>query len=112
MHNSGGSFIRKEGGPIQPNIHRLPSHVLAGLILCVFVLCLVPLLYLARYDVPSADDYIYGTAAHLTLVHGGSLNDAIAAALEHTAVIYHTWQGSYSAVFLMCLQPAVFSERL
>ena len=94
LHNSSRSFFRKEGGSMQLNVHRMPSHVLAGLILCVFVLCLVPLLYLARYDVPCADDYIYGTAAHLALVHGGSLNDAIVAALEHTAAIYHTWQGS------------------
>ena len=71
---------------------------------------MVPLLYLARYDVPCADDYIYGTPAHLTLVHGGDLGDAIAAALKHTASVYQTWQGSYAAVFLMCLQPAVFSE--
>lgn len=103
---------KKEDGPIQLNMYRMPSRALTGMILCAFFLCLIPLLYLARYDVPCADDYIYGTAAHLTLVHGGSLNDAIAAALEHTAVIYHTWQGSYSAVFLMCLQPAVFSEKL
>ena len=95
---------------MQPGVHRLPSHVLAGLILCVFILCLLPLLYLARYDVPCADDYIYGTPAHLTLVHGGDLGDAISAALKHTASVYRTWQGSYTAVFLMCLQPAVFSE--
>ena len=83
---------------------------MAVLILCTFFLCLVPLLYLARYDVPCADDYIYGTPAHLTLVHGGDLGDAIAVALKHTVSVYQTWQGSYAAVFLMCLQPAVFSE--
>ena len=90
------------------NTNRLPSHVLAGLILCVFFLCLVPLLYLALYDVPCADDYIYGTPAHLALVHGGDLADAISAACKHTVSVYQNWQGSYTAVFLMCLQPAVF----
>lgn len=91
---------------------RLPSRVLAGLVFLAFVLCLAPLLYLSRYDVPCADDYIFGTSAHLALAHGGGLGDAITAALEHTAFIYQTWQGSYAAVFLMCLQPAVFSENL
>ncbi|MBR4472348.1 MAG: hypothetical protein IKS55_01800 [Oscillospiraceae bacterium] len=91
---------------------RLSSRTLAGLVLCAFTLCLAPLLYLSRYDVPCADDYIFGTAAHLALVHGGNFRDAVAAALEHTAFIYRTWQGSYAAVFLMSLQPAVFSERL
>ena len=72
---------KKEDGPIQLNMYRMPSRALTGMILCTFFLCLIPLLYLARYDVPCADDYIYGTAAHLILVHGGNLNDAIAAAL-------------------------------
>ena len=90
---------------------RIPSQVLARLVLCAFFLCMAPLLYLSRYDVPCADDYIFGTAAHLALAHGGNLGDAVTAALDHTAAIYRTWQGSYTAVFLMCLQPAVFSEK-
>lgn len=89
---------------------RISTRTMAGLILCAFAVCLIPLLYLSRYDVPCADDYIYGTAAHLTLVHGGTLGEALAAALEHTVSTYRTWQGSYAAVFLMCIQPAVFSE--
>ena len=101
---------QKEGGLIQLNTCRLPSCALAVLILCAFFLCLAPFLYLSCYDVPCADDYIYGTPAHLTLAHGGDLGDAIAAALKHTVSVYQTWQGSYTAVFLMCLQPAVFSE--
>ena len=90
----------------------MSTYVLEGLVLFAFILCLAPLLYLSRYDVPCADDYIYGTAAHLTLVHGGGVGKAIAAALEHTIHVYRNWQGSYSAVFLMCLQPGVFSENL
>ena len=85
---------------------------MAWLILCVFFVCLLPFLYLSRYDVPCADDYIYGLAAHLTLVHGGSLIDALFAAFRRTMSTYFNWQGSYSAIFLMCLQPAVFSEKL
>jgi hypothetical protein len=40
------------------------------------------------------------------------LTEAVAAAFRHTVSTYFNWQGSYSAIFLMCLQPAVFSERL
>ena len=91
---------------------RMSPYLLEGLVLIAFILCLTPLLYLSRYDVPCADDYIYGTAAHLTLVHGGSLGDTIAAAFQYTVKVYRDWQGTYTAVFLMCLQPAVFSESL
>ena len=92
--------------------NRISTRAMAGLIFIAFVVCLLPLLYLSRYDVPCADDYIYGLEAHLTLVHGGSLTEAVAAAFRHTVSTYFNWQGSYSAIFLMCLQPAVFSERL
>ena len=107
-----GNQAEKGGNPVQLTRIRISTRIMAGLILCAFALCLMPLLYLSRYDVPCADDYIYGTAAHLTLVHGGSLTDAVAAALRHTADTYRGWQGSYAAIFLMCMQPAVFSERL
>lgn len=107
-----GSPAQKEGRTMQLSSSRLSSRTLAGIALCAFFLCLIPLLYLSRYDVPCADDYIYGTSAHLTLVHGGSLSDAVAAALKYTAKTYRTWQGSYAAVLLFCLQPAVFSESL
>ncbi len=92
--------------------NRISTRTIAWLFFFAFVLCLLPLLYLSRYDIPCADDYIYGLEAHLTLAHGGSLVDAFAAAIRHTAATYLNWQGSYSAILLMCLQPAVFSERL
>ena len=82
------------------------------LILTVFFLCLAPLLYLGRYDVPCNDDYTYGAPAHLVLKHGGTVVEAVAAAIRHIGITYQGWQGSYSAILLMCLQPTVFSESL
>ena len=91
---------------------RISLSALTLLVLAAFLLLLAPYLYLGRYDVPCADDYIFGTAAHLALSHGGGLGDMLSAAAGHTAFIYETWQGSYAAVFLMCLQPAAVSEGL
>lgn len=86
--------------------------VLAALVLAALMLCLIPLLLMGRYDVPCADDFNYGLNAHLALRQGASFFQVLGAALERTLVTYRIWQGSYSAVFLMCLQPAVFSEGL
>lgn len=86
--------------------------VLLLLVLAAFVLCLLPLLYLGRYNVPCADDYNYGAAAHQVLLRGGGARELAAAVLRRTYDTYFGWQGSYSAVLLMCLQPAVFSESL
>lgn len=90
----------------------LRTRTLLALVLAVFLLCLVPLLYIGRYDVPSADDYYYGCAAHLAFVHGGSVSDVAAAVAAQVAESWHIWQGSWSAIALMCLQPAAFSEAL
>lgn len=90
----------------------LSYRALLLLTLAVFFLCLTPLLYLGRYDVPCNDDYTYGAPAHLVLKHGGTLVQAFAAAVRHVRITYLGWQGSYSAILLMCLQPTVFSENL
>ena len=80
--------------------------------LAAFLLCLAPLLYLGRYDVPCADDYNYGASVRLVLAHGGSARDVLRALVTRVVDTWHGWQGSYSAIALMCLQPAVFSEKL
>lgn len=92
---------------------RSVSHrALMLLVLAALLLVLIPLLMMGRYDVPCADDFNYGVNARLVYVHGGSIWQVIGAALERVRVTYQIWQGSYSAIFLMCLQPAVFGEGL
>ncbi|MBR5094412.1 MAG: hypothetical protein IK095_04890 [Oscillospiraceae bacterium] len=85
---------------------------LAALVLAALLLALIPLLMMGHYDVPCADDYNYGVNARLVYVHGGAPAQILGAAVERTRVTYEIWQGSYSAIFLMCLQPSVFSEDL
>ena len=82
---------------------------LAILALAALVL---PLLLLGRYAVPAADDFSYGAPAHLAYAESGSVFSAAAAAVDKTAESYMSWQGTFSAIFLMALQPAVFSEAL
>ncbi len=91
---------------------QLSGRSLSALSLAALLLVLLPFLLLARYDVPCADDYTFGTAAHLALAHGGGAGAVLSAALAHTADIYRNWQGSYSAVLLMSLQPGIYSESL
>lgn len=81
-------------------------------ICCVllFVLSLLPVLAIAFYDHPCSDDYSYGLYAAQTVREGGSLWDILAAAARETRETYLDWQGTFSAVFLMALQPAAFGE--
>lgn len=96
------SFERRE-----PDILKL-SAILLALLLAALV---VPMLVIGQYDVPGADDYSFGSRAHHAYIASGSFFAAVKAAVEEMRLSYSTWQGSFSAIFLMALQPAVFGER-
>ncbi len=76
----------------------------------LLVLALVPLLGISVFNHSYADDWHYGVDAHLALQATGSVLEALRAALAEVADAYVTWQGTYSAIFLMSLQPGVFGE--
>ncbi len=77
----------------------------------LFVISLIPVLYVSRYDFASGDDYAFGAAAHLAFRQTGNVLDAVIADAGHTAYIYNTWQGTWMSVFAFGLHPEVFSDR-
>lgn len=77
----------------------------------IMVLALVPLYIISGYAHPSVDDYSYGKFASLVWQTTGSVPKVLADAWERTKHTYETWQGTFSSVFLMRLQPAVFGEE-
>ena len=97
--------------PLKRIIHfRLPEKVAFWLALAAVVLMLVPMLLVARYNVPCADDYHFGAPTHAAWQATHSLAAVVKAAGEKVAERYANWQGTYSAMFLMALQPAVFGN--
>jgi hypothetical protein len=83
-------------------------------IIYIIILCvlLLPMLIAGMYAVPCADDYSYGYEAHNVFVETGSVLEALLRGLKHVGEVYAIWQGTYSAVFLFSIQPAVFGEQL
>lgn len=65
-------------------------------------------LYTGKYLHPLADDYVYGADTRQTWLNTHSISACIQSALETTANIYDTWQGTYTGIFLMSMQPGVF----
>ena len=80
----------------------------------LLVLSLLPIVILGFYNHPTGDDYYYGAEAHRAFVENGSAASgtvaAVTAAIKGVAHDYQNWQGTYSAMFLMRLQPTVFGE--
>ncbi len=89
---------------------QLPEKAVALLVVAAVALMLVPMLVVARYNVPCADDYHYGASTYHTWQATHSLAAVLRAAGEKVAERYANWQGTYSAMFLMALQPAVFGN--
>ncbi len=97
---------------LKDNNYLLNQKWICRYILFLFILSLIPMLLIARYNHPCADDFSYGEYTIHTWRETGSLLKTIGAAVEGTKIRYNTWQGSFSGVFLMTLHPAIFGENL
>ncbi|MDD3428578.1 MAG: DUF6056 family protein [Oscillospiraceae bacterium] len=84
------------------------TQILAVVLLTVFIAGLVPMLAIAKYNYPSADDFMYGAQTRAVWQQTGSFLQTVIAAAKETANTYLNWQGSYTAIFLMALQPDIF----
>lgn len=81
------------------------------LLLAGIVAVLIPMLAIARYNVPCADDYSYGDLTHSAWKQTHSLPEVLKGGARTVSDYYSGWQGTYSAVFAFSLQPAVFGEQ-
>lgn len=81
------------------------------LLLIIYGLLLFPLLFVAKWNVPCADDYSFGYHVHDVVLKHGSIMDILRAAALCAKNAYYNWQGSASAIFLFALMPAAFGEQ-
>lgn len=77
----------------------------------IFLLSLIPLYCIARYDYLSGDDFWYLSRTLPVWQQTGSVAAVVQAALQQTAQRYFEWQGNFSFIFLTFLQPASFGEQ-
>ena len=80
--------------------------------LCLLIIAILPLLFVGFYDHPTGDDIYYGISAREVFSQTHSVLATLKDAFYGVAHDYQTWQGTYAAMFLMRLQPTVFSEGL
>jgi hypothetical protein len=77
----------------------------------IFVLSLIPLLLISRYDHSSVDDYAFGFLTAQTWMKTHSFIQTLYSACRQVDVTYFGWQGTFSGLFLNALQPAIFGEN-
>ncbi|MDD6180017.1 MAG: DUF6056 family protein [Clostridium sp.] len=77
----------------------------------LLIVSMLPLLYIGRYNVLSADDYSMCKEMHHVIAEGGGIGDIISYAFSYVAKSYQTWIGCYSVSFLDVFNPGVFGEQ-
>ena len=113
MNNSFESKMRRSGEKWIKRIQKLltPKR-LAVFLTVVYVVSLVPLLWIAKYNYPSADDYTNGSRCHQIWEMGGSVFRVIGEALLRTVDEWFTWRGCYTSSFLSALPPNIWGDNL
>ena len=80
-------------------------------LLIVYLLSLVPLLWIGFYNYPSADDYSIGSDCRQAFVNTHSLLATVWAGIVRAADDWLNWMGYFTSNFLMALPPNTFGER-
>ena len=77
----------------------------------IFIALLIPVYWIGIYAHPCVDDYFYGTDTVKVWNFTHSLIETCKMSLENTKEVYRNWQGNFSGIFLMGLQPGIFGEK-
>ncbi len=78
----------------------------------ILFISIIPVLISSFYCHPYADDFHYARSVYQAVNSGQGPLGVLSACFHEVGNTYMTWQGSYSAVFIFCLQPAAFSDNL
>lgn len=82
--------------------------ILGGVIVLALGLCIIGG---GLYVYPQGDDFEYGAYAHQAIEAGYGLQGALGGAAKMVAKSYQIWQGTFSSIFLMALQPGIWGEK-
>lgn len=82
-------------------------------ILCVAALLLivVPMTYISKYMWPVSDDFELSLWTKEAFETTGSLWQVLKRACDFVVYKYFNWQGAYSSIFLMALQPGIWGDE-
>lgn len=78
--------------------------------LFIFVLLLLPIIYLSFVNRATGDDYHYGILTRAAWMGSHSLAAVIKAACKTVKQFYYSWQGTWFSIFVFALQPEVFHD--
>ena len=87
----------------------LDAEKLFWIIMAAFITGLIPILYLSGYVHATGDDYGYGILGLMRYGWRQVGLQTLVRAAETSVDYWYSWQGTWFTIFLMALQPEVFS---
>lgn len=90
---------------------KLSARTVFYILLSIFIISLIPLYVIGMYAHPSVDDYYYGTETVQIWNSTHSVGAVFSHAFNLMLKTYNEWQGNFSAIFLMRLEPGIFGEQ-
>ncbi len=78
----------------------------------IYVLSLIPLLWIAWYNYPSADDYSIGRECHQVWLVSHSIWQTLWQGIVRAADDWLNWMGYFTSNFLMAVPPSTFGVRV
>lgn len=78
----------------------------------IFLVAVIPLLIIGLYNHPSNDDYLFGASVYKAFNETRSIVPIVREGINVVLDNYNSWQGSFIAIFLFAIQPAVFGYSL
>lgn len=93
---------------MKKNSLRLPAVISVAL----FVLTLLPIILIAPFGHATGDDLGYGAHVMQALRDGIGIAGALSNIAGEIVSKWYTWQGTWASIFLFCIEPGVFGERL
>lgn len=79
--------------------------------LAVLLLSCASVIWAGRFVYPQGDDFEYGIYCYQAWTGNEGLTGVLRGACKMVAEGYGTWQGTFSSIFLMALQPGIWGEK-
>lgn len=95
---------------IMNNGNKRIIRTIAIVLVTIYIFLLAPVLFLGQYDYHCADDFGFSAASHIAWEDTHSLSAVFKAAGETVVDRWHTWQGTFTTMFLMALEPGLFGD--
>ena len=86
------------------------EHKISLFFVFLFVSSLIPIMVLAKYNYPCADDFGFSAYSHIAWTESHSVLQVLKGAWNTVIERWWGWQGTFSSIFVMALQPSLWGE--